>query len=87
MNSQARHTETYDRFIANRPDNSILPAHDYTDLLRECVMPVAPNGLNQVHLQEGTVTQANESAITVAMFKYARDNKIADAAKLCVLGF
>lgn len=83
----ARHTDTYDRFVANRPDGSVLPSDEYVDLLREEVMPVAPHGLNQIHLQEGTTTQANESAITVAILKYARDHKITDASKLCVLGF
>jgi 4-aminobutyrate aminotransferase/(S)-3-amino-2-methylpropionate transaminase len=73
--------------VANRIDASVLPSDDYPDLLRELVMPIAPPGMNQVHLQDGTTTQANESALTVAILKYARDNKIEDASRLCVLGF
>jgi hypothetical protein len=73
---QERHIDTYDRFVANRVDASILPPHDYADLIRENVMPVAPPGMNQVHLNDGTTTQANESALTVAMIKFAKDHNI-----------
>jgi len=30
----ARHTELYDRFVANRVEASILPPDDYADLIR-----------------------------------------------------
>jgi 4-aminobutyrate aminotransferase/(S)-3-amino-2-methylpropionate transaminase len=64
-----------------------LPTDDYPELLREIVMPIAPQGMTQVHLNDGTTTQANESALTVALLKYAEDHKITDASNLCVLGF
>jgi hypothetical protein len=32
--------------------------------------------MNQVHLTDGTSTQANESALLIAMLKYARDHKV-----------
>jgi adenosylmethionine-8-amino-7-oxononanoate aminotransferase len=50
-------------------------------------MPVAPQGMHQVHLSDGTTTRANESALTIAILKYAKDHKVADASNLCVLGF
>lgn len=50
-------------------------------------MPIAPPGQTQVHLSDGTTTQANESALTTALLKYAETHKISDASNLCVLGF
>jgi 4-aminobutyrate aminotransferase/(S)-3-amino-2-methylpropionate transaminase len=50
-------------------------------------MPIAPAGMTQVHLNDGTTTQANESALTVALLNYAEDHGIQDASNLCVLGF
>lgn len=64
-----------------------MPPEDYVDMLRATVMPIAPAGMSEVHLLDGTTTQANESALTVAMLKYAHDHKIEDASNLCVLGF
>lgn len=43
--------------------------------------------MSQVHLNDGTTTQANESALTVALLKYAENHKINDVSQLCVLGF
>jgi adenosylmethionine-8-amino-7-oxononanoate aminotransferase len=43
--------------------------------------------MTQVHLNDGTTTQANESALTVALLNYAEDHGIQDASNLCVLGF
>ena len=63
----------YDRFVAHRVNASVLPTEDYVDLLRENVMPISPAGMNQVHLTDGTTTRANESALTVAILKYAKD--------------
>jgi 4-aminobutyrate aminotransferase/(S)-3-amino-2-methylpropionate transaminase len=40
-----------------------------------------------VHLNDGTTTQANESALTVALLKYAKTHKREDVSSLCVLGF
>jgi adenosylmethionine-8-amino-7-oxononanoate aminotransferase len=51
------------------------------------MMPIAPAGMTQVHLNDGTTTQANESALTVALLNYAEDHGIQDASNLCVLGF
>lgn len=43
--------------------------------------------MTQVHLNDGTTTQANESALIVSLLKYAHDHKIEDVSDLCVLGF
>lgn len=83
----ARDSELYDRFIGNSPNLTNLPPNDYADLLRDIMMPVAPEGLNQVYLCDGTMTHANESALLVGISKYARDHKVSDASNLCVLGF
>ena len=41
----ARDTDLYDRFVQGRSDASTVPPHDFADILRENMMPVAPNGL------------------------------------------
>jgi len=61
--------------------------HDYADILRENVMPVAPAGMASVHLSDGSSTAANESAITQCMLKYALDNKLKNGNDLQILGF
>lgn len=73
--------------MGHRVNASVLPTDDYADLLREVVMPIAPPGMTQVHLNDGTTTQANESALTVAMLKYADLHGVKDVSNLCVLGF
>lgn len=50
-------------------------------------MPIAPPGMTQVHLNDGTTTQANESALTIALLKYADLHGVKDVSNLCVLGF
>lgn len=50
-------------------------------------MPMAPEGMRQVFLTDGTMTNANESALLVAIAKYAKDNSISDLSNLCALGF
>ena len=40
-----------------------------------------------MHLNDGTTTQANESALTVAILKYTETHGVTDASNLCVLGF
>ena len=55
-------------------DCSNLPPHDYVDLLREQVMPIAPEGMTQVHLSD-SATSANDAAIGIALFRYAMKNK------------
>jgi len=82
----ARDTDLYDRFVQGRIDASTMPPHDIADILRENMMPVAPNGLKQVHLTDGSITSANEAAMSIAFLRYAEQHK-RDYAKLSVLGF
>jgi len=82
----ARDTDLYDRFVQGRIDLSTMPSHDVADILRENMMPVAPNGLKQVHLTDGSITAANEAAMSIAFLRYAEQHK-RDYAKLSVLGF
>ena len=82
----ARDSLVYDRFLQGKTDLTSLPPDDYSDLLRDQVMPVAPSGLDQVHLADGTTTAANEVAISTAIMKYAMDHKT-DYQNLSVLGF
>ena len=84
---QKRQSDLYDRFVGHRINASTLPTDDYPELLRKIVMPIAPSGMTQVHLNDGTTTQANESALTVALLNYAEDHGIQDVSNLSVLGF
>lgn len=81
-----RMTDAYDRFLQGRVDCTNLPPSDYADMLREVVMPVAPEGLNQVHLSDGSITSANETALSVALMNYAMKHK-RNYQSLQVLGF
>ena len=60
-------TEFYEKFIKG----STTIEADWDDLIRENLLPVAPNGTNVVTLTEGTATIANESAIQSAFKSYA----------------
>lgn len=62
-----------------------MPPNDYVDLLREVVMPVAPQGMSQVHLADSTATSANDAAISVALMTYAMKHK-RDYKNLSVMG-
>jgi len=64
-------TNTYDRFLQGKVDCTNLPPSDFSDLLRDIVMPVAPEGLTQVHLSDNSATSANDAAISVALLAYA----------------
>lgn len=77
-------TMKYDRFLNGTVDCSNLPPNDYTDLLREEVMPIAPEGMTQVHLSDSS-TSANDEAIGVALFSYAMKHK-RDYKNLTVMG-
>ena len=64
-------TLKYDRFLSGTVDCSNLPPHDYVDMLREQVMPIAPPGMTQVHLSDSS-TNANDAAIGIALFRYSQ---------------
>ena len=82
----ARDTALYDRFLQGKVDVSFVPPSDYADLIREHLLPVAPTGVNQVTLADGSATTANELAITTALNSYASTHNRA-AETLSVLGF
>ena len=65
----------------------VFTQNDYEDLVRDNMMPVAPNGTNEVYFANGSTASANQAALTVALFRYADDHKLQDATDLCVLGF
>lgn len=83
----ARDSDTYDRFFTGLTDVSTVPPSDYVEILNNDVMPVAPLGLNQVHLSDGSSTSANEIALTTAIMSYAIQNKKDNYGDLSVLGF
>lgn len=64
----------------------IEPKDDYADFVRQIVMPIAPEGMTDIHIGGGMITYANESAISVAMAKYAKDHG-KPVENLCALGF
>lgn len=82
----ARDSNLYDRFLQGRLDVSSLPPNDYVDLLRDNVMPVAPQGMTQVHFSDGSTTGANEAAISQAIMTYAMNHK-RPYENLSVMGF
>ena len=82
----ARDSLVYDRFLQGGIDVTNAPSSDFSDMLRDIVMPVAPNGTNQIHLADGTSTSANEVAITTALMSHAHKHK-KDLHNLVVLGF
>ena len=73
--SNLRQLDIYDRFLTGKVDCSNLPPSDYADLLREHVMPIAPSGTSQVHLTDGSISSANEAALSVALTSYAMKHK------------
>ena len=75
-------TELFEKFIKG----STTIEADWDDLIRENLLPVAPNGTNIVTLTDGTATTANESAIQSAFKSYAAQHGRA-AEQLCALGF
>ena len=49
-------------------------------------MPVAPSGLVQVHLSDGTSNSANEVGLSTAIMSFAMANNRTDVANLSVMG-
>ena len=82
----ARDSLVYDRFLQGARDLTNCPPSDFSDLLREQVMPVAPRGTSSVFLADGGYTQANEVAISTALMAYSQKHG-KDLTQLQVLGF
>ena len=83
----ARDSPMYDRFLQGKVNSSNVAPHDYADILRENVMPVAPTGMAQVHLADGSVTDANETAMNLAIETYAKNHNKTDISSMKVLSF
>ena len=83
----ARDSALYDRFLQGSVDVSSVPPHDFAEILSENVMPVAPSGLNQVHLSDGNSTTANEVAISTAIMQFAMQHRKDNYSNLSVMGF
>lgn len=83
----ARDSAVYDRFLGGKIDVGTVPPSDYADILRTDVMPVAPSGMTQVHLSDGSATSANDVAIATATFHYAMKNGSETLANYSVMGF
>ena len=83
----ARDTNVYDRFLQGTVDVSSVPPQDFADILCEDLMPVAPSGLDQVHLCDGNSTTANEVALSTAIMDFAIRHNKTNYANLSVLGF
>lgn len=77
-------TNVYDAHLQGRADLTNLPPAEFDDMLRDLVMPVAPDGATQVHLADDRCS-ANEQALSVALFKYAVQHK-RDYKSLSVMG-
>lgn len=82
----ARDSLVYDTYLQGARDLTNCPPHNYNDMLREIIMPVAPQGMNTVFLADGSTTNANEIAITTAMMNYAKKHG-KHLSSLQVLGF
>lgn len=50
-------------------------------------MPVAPAGMSQVHLADGSVTDANETAMNMAIQTYAKNHNKSNTSSMRVLSF
>ena len=85
--TNARDSPLYDRFTQGKTDVSTVPPSDFGDILREEVMPVAPQGLTQIHLSDGSSTTANEVALSTAIMAFAMRHKKDNYTKLSVMGF
>ena len=83
----ARDSDVYDRFLQGTVDVSGVPPQDFADILCEDVMPVAPAGLDQVHLCDVSSTTANEVALSTAIMDFAIRHKKSNYSDLSVLGF
>ena len=53
---KAKKSALYKTYVLPQKRYSRAPPHEYEDLVREAVMPIAPAGMNQVYLSEGTIT-------------------------------
>lgn len=60
----------FHKYLNQLQNNAEYPSTDFTDLVRNHVMPYAPKGLSEVYFTDGLGTLANETAIKLALLKY-----------------
>lgn len=82
----ARDSTTYDRFLQGTCDVSAVPPQDFADMLADDIMPVAPTGLDQVQLCDGSSTTANEMALSAAIMQFGMANRCENYSDLSVMG-
>lgn len=64
-----RDSEAYDKYLNNGADSAyhaLLPTEELVDLIREKVMPVAPEGMKQVYFTENHL-QARDDCLNFAL--------------------
>jgi len=83
----ARDSNKYDRFLQGSINVSSVPPQDFAEILCDDVMPIAPPGLDQVHLCDGSSTTANEVALSTAIMDFAVRHNKRNYGDLSVLGF
>jgi len=66
----ARASRLFHTYMNQSPNIAEYPPHDFPDLVRNAVLPVAPDRLTEVYLTEGIGSLANETAIKLALLKY-----------------
>lgn len=66
----ARATRKFNTYLNQAPNIAEYPPHDFPDLVRNSVLPFAPEGLTEVYFTDGLGALANETAIKLALLKY-----------------
>lgn len=79
--------QAQNKYLANNINSGLIPAEDFSDELRTKVMPMAPTGMTQLCITDGSMTEANEAAILNAIKSFADKNNIQDWSSIKVAGF
>lgn len=66
----ARASRLFDKYVAQTPNLSEYPPAEFSDLVRNGVLPSAPKGMGEVYFTDGIGGLANETAIKVALLKF-----------------
>ena len=65
-----RTSRHFDKYLAQSPNLSEYPPIEFSDIVRNGVLPFAPSGLTEVYFTDGIGGLANEAAIKVALLKF-----------------
>jgi len=66
----ARDSKLFDRYLNQSPNLAEYPPSEFPDFVREAILPIAPEGLSEVYFTEGIGSQANETALKIALLKF-----------------